>query len=153
MNEIKCKECGAALALGTKECPACGCPVEGRAEYVAPAQPQTKKKFNVMSIFSFLIGVVIVIMGITVMNKDVNIYTYYANPYNADYAAFGGDFYTEIYGVCDIIVDELDDINGGIEALSKSMETMANVIYYPIGMMIIALGLGVLAISFIHIKE
>ena len=79
--------------------------------------------------------------------------TYSAKHYDADYAAFGGDFYTEIYGASDMIIDELDDINGGLEIISESMETIANSIYYPIGMMIIAFGIGVIAISFNHIKK
>ena len=154
MNELKCKECGAALVQGAKECPSCGCPIEEvKVEYAAPTKTQTAKKFNVMSIISLLLGVVIIIMGITVMNKEVSIETYNAKHYDADYAAFGGYFYTEIYGASDIIVDELNDINGGVEVLSESMAAMANVIYYPVGMMIVALGLGVVAVSCNHIKK
>lgn len=154
MNELKCKECGASLEANATECPSCGCPVE----LVSAAQPvvakeKTAKKFNVMSIISLLLGVVIIIMGITVMNKEVSIDTYNAKHYDADYAAFGGDFYTEIYGASDIIVDELNDINGGVEVLSESIAALANVVYYPIGMMIIALGLGVVAVSCNHIKK
>lgn len=154
MNELKCKECGAALAAGAKECPSCGCPVEEvKVEYAAPATAQIAKKFNVMSIISLLLGVVIIIMGFSVMNKEISIDTYNAKHYDADYAAFGGDFYTEIYGASDIIVDELNDINGGVEVLSESIAALANVIYYPIGMMIIALGLGVVAVSCNHLKK
>lgn len=154
MNELKCKECGAELAAGVKECPSCGCPVEEvKVEYAAPATAQIAKKFNVMSIISLLLGVVIIIMGFSVMNKEISIDTYNAKHYDADYAAFGGDFYTEIYGASDIIVDELNDINGGVEVLSESISALANVIYYPIGMMIIALGLGVVAVSCNHLKK
>lgn len=154
MDALKCKECGAELAQGTKECPNCGCPIEEiNVECAAPTKTQIAKKFNVMPIISLLLGVVIIIMGITVMNKEVSIDTYIAKHYDADYAAFGGDFYTEIYGASDIIVDELNDINGGIEVLSESIAALANVIYYPIGMMIIALGLGVVAVSCNHIKK
>lgn len=154
MNELKCKECGTIFEPGTKECPVCGCPIEEvKVECVAPTKTQTTKKFNVMSIISLLLGIVIIIMGITVMNAEVSIDTYSAKHYDADYAAFGGDFYTEIYGASDMIVDELNDINGSIEILSESMAAMANVIYYPAGMMIIALGLGVVAVSCNHIKK
>lgn len=150
MNELKCKECGAELAQGVKECPSCGCPVEEAAfEYAEPAKAQTPKKFkiNIMPVISLLLGVVIIIMGITVKNKEVSIDTYSAKNYDAEGAAFGGDFYTEIYGASDMIVDELNDINRGVEALSESMEVMANAVYYPIGMAIIAIGIGVIAVS------
>ena len=154
MNELKCKECGTVLAQGAKECPSCGCPIEEiKVESAAPTKTQTAKKINVMPIISLLFGVVIIIMGITVMNKEVSIDTYSAKRYDVDYAAFGGDFYTEIYRASDIIVDELNDINGGIEALSESMAAMANAIYYPAGMIIVSLGLGVVAASCNHIKK
>ncbi len=154
MNENKCKECGATIVQGATECPSCGCPIEEvKVKPVSSIKAQTAKKFNLMSIISLLLGVVIIIMGITVMNKKVSIDTYSAKHYDADYAAFGADFYTEIYGASDIIVDELNDINGGVEVLSESMADMANVIYYPVGMMIIALGLGVIAVSCNHIKK
>lgn len=154
MNELICKECGAALTQGTKECPSCGCPIEEvKNEQTLVAKENGTKKFNVMSIISLLLGVVIIIMGITVMNKEVSLDTYTAKHYDVDYVAFGGDFYTEIYGASDMIVDELNDINGGVEVLSESMVAMANVIYYPVGMMIIALGLGVVAVSCNHITK
>lgn len=172
MNELKCKECGAALEQASKECPscgrpveevktepaapACGCPIEETAaEPAAPAKTQARsaKKFNIMSVVSLLLGVAIIIMGITVMTKKVNIDTYSAKFYDAEYRAFGADFYTDIYEASDIIVDELNDINGGIEVLSESMAAMANTVYYPVGMMIIALGLGVVAVSCNHIKK
>lgn len=153
MNELKCKECGAILAQEAKECPSCGCPIEEVTVAYAVPTIQLAKKFNIMSIISLLLGVVIIIMGITVMNKEVSIDTYSAKHYDADYAIFGADFYSEIYGASDIIVDELNDINGGVEVLSESMAVVANVTYYPVGMLIVALGLGVIAISFNHIKK
>lgn len=154
MNELKCKECGAVVAQGAKECPSCGYPVEEvKVKCAEQSKIQTIKKLNVMSIISMLLGVIIIVIGITVMNKEVKIETYSAKQYDADYAAFGGDFYTEIYEASDIIVDELNDINGGIELLSESMDAMVNVIYYPVGMMIIALGIGVVAVSCNHVKK
>ena len=50
-------------------------------------------------------------------------------------------------------LDELNDISGGVEVLSESIAAMANAIYYSVGMMIIALGLGVVATSCNHIKK
>lgn len=153
MNELKCKECGATLAQGTTECPSCGCPVEEASGETQITKVQTAKKLNIMPIISLLLGVVIIVMGISVINKSVSIDTYSASHYDADTAKFGGDFYTSIYKASDIIVDELNDINGGIGILSESMSIMVNAIYYPIGMMIIAIGLGVVAVSCNHIKK
>ena len=154
MDELKCKVCGTVLAQGEKECPSCGYPVEEvKVEYKAPAKKHTAKKFNVTSIISLILGVVIIIMGIAVMNKDVNTGTYIAQPYDADYAEFGADFYTYIYNASDTIVDELNDINGGVALLSRSVDATANVICYTAGMLIIALGLGVVAVSCNHIKK
>lgn len=154
MRELICKECGARLKPRTTECQSCGCPIEeANVDYPTITNVPTVNNLNVRSIISLLLGVVIVIMGITVMNKEVTIGTYGATHYDVDYASFGADFYTEIYGASDIIVDELNDINGGIKVLSEAMAIMANVIYYPIGMMIVALGLGVIAVSCNYIKK
>lgn len=106
-----------------------------------------------MSVIALILGIVIIVMGAKVMKMKVDVDTYSAKHYDAEYAAFGGDFYTEIYGATDTIVDELDDINSGIATLSESIADISNTIYYPIGMMIIALGLGVVAISCIHILK
>lgn len=150
---FKCNECGTELVPGATECPSCGCPVTT----VQPEQPTISdaegRKFNVSAIISLILGVVIIIMGITVMNKDAELSTYHARQYDADSAMFGGDFYTEIYGATDIIVDELSDINGGVESLSDSMAEMVNLIYYPAGMIIIAIGIGVVALSCPRIKK
>ena len=51
------------------------------------------------------------------------------------------------------MVDELNAINSGVELISESMSTIANIIYYPAGMIIIAIGLGVVAMSVNHIKK
>lgn len=147
MSELRCKECGAPLEQGMRECPTCGCPIEEEKKQTAVFQGKMAVKLNVMAVVSLLIGIAIVIMGMNVMHKEVHISTYSAKHYDVDYAAFGADFYTDIYEASDIIVDELSDINGGMEKLSESMAEMANVIYEPIGMMIAAIGLGVIAVS------
>lgn len=153
MDELRCKECGTVLTPGTKECPVCGFPIKEASSEYAPAKAHGRKRINVISIISLFLGVVIIIMGITVINKKVSMDTYRAKRYAADNMAFGADFYTEIYKASDMIVDELNDINSGVELLSESMVAMINAIYYPIGMMIIALGLGVVAISFNYIMK
>ncbi len=168
MDEMKCKECGAMLAQGAKECQICGCPVddvkpvevkgepavqpEKAVETTAPLTNKKKSiKINFMSIIALILGIVIIVMGSKVMKMKVDVDTYTAKRYDVEYAAFGGDFYTEIYKATDVIVDELDDMNGGIETLSESIAAISNTIYYPIGMLLIALGLGVVAFSCIHI--
>ena len=111
------------------------------------------KQFNKMALVSMAIGLVIIIMGFVVIGKNVSVNTHYAHSYDVDYAAFGADFYTEIYGASDVIVSALDDINGGIGQISQSMAVLANVVQYPIGMLIIALGLGVIAVSCNNLKK
>ena len=157
MDIVKCTECGSEVAAGVKECPSCGCPIpEKTTETISntvSSSTEKKKKINYMSIISLVLGAIIIIMGISVMNKEIDIESHNASNYDVDYAAFGGDFYTEIYGASDVIVDELDEINNGIELLSESIETVANVVYYPIGMLMVSLGIGVIAISCNYIKK
>ena len=100
-----------------------------------------------------IIGMIILVMGIWVAKIEPEIDTYVAEQFNVDYATFGADFYTEIYGASDIIADELNAINGGIESLSASISTFANIIYFSTGMLIIAIGLGTIALSCVHIKK
>lgn len=155
MEELKCKECGTVLAQDAKECPACGCPVAEviKAEPTVPKKENIASKINITAIISLLLGVAIIIMGAMVINREASIDTYRAEHYKAEHAEFGADFYTYIYGASDTMVDELNDINSGVELISESMSTMANIIYYPAGMIIIAIGLGVVAMSVNHIKK
>lgn len=158
MEELKCKECGTVLTQDAKECPACGCPIAEviKAEPTVPKKEKKEKivsKINITAIISLLLGVAIIIMGATVINREVSIDTYRAGHYKAEHAEFGADFYTYIYDASDTMVDELNDINSGVELISESMSTMANAIYYPAGMIIIAIGLGVVAMSVNNIKK
>lgn len=155
MSEIKCSECGNVITGGAVECPNCGCPIVTEKESVSVINKKQKSsaKINVLAFVSMILGIVIIFMGYTVMNKDISIDTYTAKDYNVDYAAFGGDFYTEIYGASDTIVDELSDINNGIESISKSVAEFSGIIYYPIGMLIITIGIATVAMSFNHIKR
>ena len=146
MDEMRCGECGTAIEKGMTECPSCGCPIEQR-----PVKEKKRLKCYIMPILSIVLGIAIIIMGIQVMGKKTQMNTYTARRYAADSAKFGADFYTYVYDASDMMVDELSDINGGIALLSESMETAANVIYYPVGMLIVAIGLGVVALSCTHI--
>lgn len=156
MEELKCKECGAVLAQNAKECPVCGCPVDvteatpievkgepiaqdtsvktAKAKAADLVKGKKSVKINFMTVISLILGVVIIVMGAKVakMKVDVDVDTFTPKHYDADTAVFGADFYTEIY---------------------EATDTMANAIYYPIGMLIIALGLGVIAVSCIHILD
>ena len=165
MEELKCKECGAVLAQNAKECPVCGCPVDvteatpievkgepiaqntsvktAKAKAVDLVKGKKAAKINFMAVISLILGAVIIVMGAKVakMKVDVDVDTFTPKHYEAT----------------DIIVDELDETNSGIASLSQAIatmsDTMANAIYYPIGMLIIALGLGVIAVSCIHILD
>lgn len=148
MNELKCKECGAKLTQGEKECPSCGCPTES-----IDMKRSAVVKINVLPIISLILGVLIIIMGVTVKNKEISFDTYTAIHYAVDHAVFGADFYTEIYEASDIIADELNDINSGVEVLSRSIEAVANVICYSAGMIMIALGISVTAVSCNYIRK
>lgn len=154
MNERKCTECGTVIPEGATTCPSCGCPVP--VEEVKPCEKKlgkVKNTINWMAVISLILGLIIIFMGTSVKKASISLDTYSAKRYSADEARFGADFYTEIYKASDIIVDELNDINGGIGELSESLNKMANVIYYPIGTMIEAMGLGVIAVSCIHLMK
>ena len=156
MSEYKCTDCGAELKEGMTECPVCGCPiavVEEKPQKAKISPIDILKHININALISLVLGIVIIFMGVSVKNTEISIDTYNAKQFDADYASFGADFYTYIYKASDIIVDELNDINGGIESLSESMNMLANVIYKPVGTMIIAVGLGVVALACIHIKK
>lgn len=154
MNEFKCAECGAVLPEGAVECPSCGCPVP---ETPVKAVPSPKKAasfpLNITALIALILGIAIIVMGTNVMKMSTNLDTYSAKHFDVDSAKFGADFYTEIYKASDVIVDELSAVNSGISLLSESMATIANVVYYPAGMIIVSLGLGVVAISLLHIKK
>lgn len=130
---------------------------EESAANAAPIVPleKTEKtyKVNFAALASLVLGIVIIIMGSSVMNKNADLAVYKANPYDADYAAFGGDFYTEIYAVTDMIVDELNDMNNGIATVSRAVVAEVNTVYYTTGMLMIAIGLGVIAIAGVHVVK
>lgn len=120
---------------------------------------------KITAIITAVIGIVVIILGATLMGEtanhavDDNSFRYVAENYNADYASFGGDFYTYIYGASDTIVDELDDINKAMETVVKAQNSInaavtANVlatddlidtVNHVGGMIIIAIGLSILA--------
>lgn len=163
MGDMKCIECGAILPEGAKECPNCGCPVNysemnKTSESLEPKRENItvnkergeREKKNVLPIVSLIFGIVIFILGCVVLSRDVDAVSYTANSYNADSAIFGADFYTEIYAASDTMVDELNDINSGVAIVSESITEMIGAIYFGSGMIIIAVGLTVIALSIIQ---
>lgn len=151
MEDKRCKECGTVLLDNVKECPNCGCPAQ--EEMVIAKKIKDKKYIDVRFIISFILGVCIIVLGISVIKKEANIEIYEAMRYDANKLEFGADFYTEIYGATDIIVDELSDVNKGIEILSNSVIIIVKSIYYVGGMLMIAFGVGVIAMSILNMNK
>lgn len=162
MDEIKCMECGEVLSKGVTECSKCGCPVsysqqekkveEEQMPYIAKSNEQINKK-NLVPILPIVIGVIVVVLGVFVLSHKADVKVYEASTYDIDTAVFGADFYTEIYSASDTIVDELNDINGGMASISSSIVSIIDAVYYSAGMIIIALGLGIISISLINISK
>lgn len=169
MSNLKCPECGTVLPLGANECPQCGCPIpqERNSSSSAPVSerlespPQnvslvvptkTKKKISFAPWLIRLIGIMILFLGVTVVSTESNLEPYNATTFDVDSAMFGGDFYTEIYGATDTIVDELSAINGAAANLSASLVAIPETIYFCSRMVIIAIGLSVIALSFAKAK-
>lgn len=109
---------------------------------------------KITAILMAVIGIAVVVLGISISGQTVSAtsYSHSAGYHDAEYAAFGADFYTYIYEASDIIVDELDSIDGGIEEvvnaqsaqLKKTAEN-TNAIYKTGGMIIVAIGLAIVA--------
>lgn len=159
MSEIRCKECGAIIPEGVKECTNCGCPIEYSVDDVNTSKDDvntekdkhintmTSWRKNIFSLISLVIGCVIIICGIVVLNHHIDVDTHKPNNYDVDSAAFGGDFYTEIYNASDTIVDELNEINDGTSVMANSLYEITKSIYYIGGWIIISIGLGTVAFS------
>lgn len=87
---------------------------------------------KITAILTVVIGIGVIALGAFLMMETADhdvadgsfrytANTYDASDYDAEYASFGGDFYTYIYRSSDIIVDELDEINKGVAAVNNSM--------------------------------
>ncbi len=123
----------------------------------------TFRKFS--SVLCALLGIVIVLFGYKMDQDAVNhaeslrTYSYDAGSYYVPYASFGGDFYTYMYNASDTIVDELDDMNKGMEqvvaaeaniqkqvtANARATDALTHAVY----MLIIAVGCGIFAAGLI----
>lgn len=160
MKKIKCLECGEEFSTEMSECSNCGCPLQTTQVQVhldSSDKPNIEKtkilKKDFFPYISLTLGVIILLIGIFVMNQKNDVETYSTKNYDVPRATFGGDFYTEIYNASDIIADELNEINGGIEHISRITSSVVNVIYFSSGMIIIALGLSTIAVSCLKIKH
>ena len=151
MNEIKCPECGSVINADVEICPTCGFPVKKSDEQKIITEKE-KKHFNVLSLIALLIGVVIIIIGGYTATRKADLKIHSAKKYNTDIAAFGADFYTEIYDATKAAADGVWDVNSGIEIISKDMSSIANTIYFSAGMIIIAIGSAIVAVSIKNIK-
>lgn len=163
---MKCVECGTELGESINVCPNCGCPVqtvpavdEERDTPVVDLPVEDTKltprniKIDMMAVISFILGILILVIGFKVTGKKFDIGEYNASRYSVDSAKFGGDFYTEIYKASDVAVDAISAVNGGIASLSSSVASFAEVVTYSAGMIIIAIGMGVIAVSVLFLKK
>lgn len=154
MSEFICKECGAQIDSKMKSCPNCGCPIDiqitagpEKEEISRGSVGNNRPKFGVFAYLPLCIGIIIFICGMVVCQQHTEIKTHDAGKYSVSSLEFGADFYTEIYKAADTSVDELNEINQGIELLSISIGDGINEIYKMTGYLIMAIGGGTIAIS------
>lgn len=119
--------------------------------FISRKEIEPANRISIRHCMSLTIGFIII--GIIAATKKPDMKIYSAETFDVESATFGADFYTEIYQANDTIVNELNQINDGVETLSASMKSMAEVIYFAAGMIIIAIGLGMNAISCNSIKK
>lgn len=160
-DEMKCPECGAPVDQNAKTCPKCGCPLPAKTEqpkYAAPAaQPVASAKPNAKTskaaIAGLIIGILVTLMGFNLIGRTAATTPHMASSYDASSASFGGDFYTYIYDASDTIVDELNDIDSGIESMSNSVTELIRVVYLCSGEIVMALGLTMFVSSLGKLKK
>lgn len=145
MEERKCPECGRTVTNAMSCCSYCGYPIGKDKELVPVKKHGIRKK--VFLIVPLLIGILLLIMGGTVLSKKPDLAVYEAKTYYTDGTVFGGDFYTEIYKTTDIIVDELNDINTGVAMLTESINYIVEGLYLSTGVILIALGMCSIGMS------
>ena len=120
---------------------------------------------KITSIICVVLGIVAIVIGTTIAAEPANhsvednTYRYSATDIDLPYAAFGADFYTDIYEGSDYIVDVLDEINKSMETVVKAengiyeataanieaTDDLINTIYKVAGIIVIAIGLMILA--------
>lgn len=120
---------------------------------------------KITSVLMAVIGLLVLVLGIafqpevTSFDLTEKTFKYTAENYDLPYAAFGADFYTDIYEGSDLIVDALDDINRSTEtvvavqnaiytassASVHALEELNRNIGKTVRFVLIAIGLSILA--------
>lgn len=151
MALINCPGCGKTISNMAKECPECGYSFEN--ENVISEKSRKAKKVYVPSVIALIIGICIIALGVTVYDEKVGISTH-SSKYNSVLSySFGADFYTEMYNASSTMVSELNDIDSGLAVATSGIQNLGYIIYKSVGMLIIVLGLGVVAIAIINIQK
>ena len=171
MEDFFCKECGAAIPHGVAACPNCGFPIKideqaasdiptdtpPHAKANQPAQSHLimKRKsgwtLNFPAVISLILGLVIIFIGANLSKTAPNTSAFHFGNYNVEYAAFGGDFYTEIHGAVRTVSQELSSIGNGLSELSDSVNCTVECINHACGLVVVAIGLATVAISLTHL--
>ena len=146
MNEIKCPECGNMVEESLENCPTCGYPLKKKKE-------KKNSSVSLCACLALIIGVIIIGMGAYTTTKSAGVKVHTAKTYEAEYAAFGADFYTEIYGATKAASDSLNNIDAGLAIVSKDANSIINAMYFSTGMIIMAIGGAVVAVSITKLRK
>ena len=88
------------------------------------------KAKKIVSILTLIIGLLVIVMGVKVMNTSVSdslggSYTdFEVGEFDVWGASFGADFYTYMYDASDMIVEELNAINNGLEIVVDGQNSL-----------------------------
>ncbi len=106
-----------------------------------------KKSFEHVSKIGLCVGCLIAVAGIVMLFLAPAVLYF---PYGHEYRStcrFGGDFYTEIYGVTKTILDQLNGFSSSVSTGLDYLYTALRAIYYAVSALIISMGLSVAALS------
>ncbi|MDO4838340.1 MAG: hypothetical protein Q4B32_08080 [Clostridia bacterium] len=106
-----------------------------------------KKFFEHASKIGLCVGCLIAIAGIVMLFLAPAVLYF---PYGHEYRStcrFGGDFYTEMYGVTKTILDQLNGFSSSVATGLDYLYTALRAIYYAVSALIISIGLSVAALS------
>ena len=105
-----------------------------------------------IAIITVIIGLIVVILGVGISPEYAS--THYAGYHDVLSASFGGDFYTYVYDGIDTIVDELSEINEGVEAMvyaeranAETIASVGKIAVIAIGLLIVVIGMNQFAAS------
>ena len=124
---------------------------------------------KITSVLCVLLGIAVIAMGVTIVSESPKAgydssysgFKHDADYYSADYASFGGDYYTYSYKANRIMVDELNDINSAMATLVRAQNTIIETVSDEVntslnliesiekvgGILTCAIGVGILAFS------